>query len=70
MQRLSKGKPTFPDLTPGEGNEMSETPILEGFEPLIGEHCETTALKRALDYHGLATSLTGIASFLALAMLN
>ncbi len=70
MQRLSKGKSTFPGLALDEGNEMSETLIVEGFEPFAGKHCETTALKRELDYHGLATSLTGIASFLALAMLN
>ncbi len=70
MQRLSKGKPIFPGLTLDEGSEMSEMPILEGFEPFVDKHCETTALKRVLDYHGLATSLTGIASFLALPMLN
>jgi hypothetical protein len=35
---------------------MAEKLILEGFKPFIGKHCETTALKRALDYHGLALS--------------
>ena len=49
---------------------MSKTLILEGFEPFIGKHCETAALKRVLDYHGLATSLNGIASLLAPLMLN
>lgn len=29
---------------------------LEGFKPFIGKHCETTALKRALDYHGFYLS--------------
>ena len=35
---------------------MAEKLILEGFKPFIGKHCETTALKRALDYHGLTLS--------------
>jgi len=35
---------------------MSERLILEGFEPFVGKHCETTALKRVLDYHGLSLS--------------
>ena len=35
---------------------MSERVKLEGFEPFVGKHCETTALKRALDYHGLSLS--------------
>jgi hypothetical protein len=30
--------------------------ILGGFKPFVGKHCETTALKRALDYHGLTLS--------------
>lgn len=30
--------------------------MIEGFTPFIGKHCETTALKRALDYHGLPLS--------------
>ena len=30
--------------------------MLEGFEPFVGKHCETTALKRVLDYHGLPLS--------------
>ncbi len=49
---------------------MSETLILEGFEPFAGKHYETTALKGVLNYHGLVTSLSGIASLLAPAMLN
>ena len=35
---------------------MIERLVLEGFEPFIGKHCETTALKRALDFHGLPLS--------------
>jgi hypothetical protein len=35
---------------------MADKLILEGFKPFIGKHCETTALKRALDYHGLNLS--------------
>jgi hypothetical protein len=35
---------------------MAEKLILEGFKPFVGKHCETTALKRALDYHGLNLS--------------
>jgi len=35
---------------------MSERLVLEGLRPFIGKHCETTALKRALDYHGLSLS--------------
>jgi hypothetical protein len=35
---------------------MAEKLILEGFKPFIGKHCETTALKRALDYQGLNLS--------------
>jgi hypothetical protein len=35
---------------------MAEKLILEGFRPFVGKHCETTALKRALDYHGLVLS--------------
>jgi len=35
---------------------MAEKLILEGFKPFVGKHCETTALKRALDYHGLTLS--------------
>jgi len=31
---------------------MSQKIKLEGLKPFIGNHCETTALKRALDYHG------------------
>ncbi len=49
---------------------MSETLILEGFVLFVGKHCETAALKRVLDYHGLATSLSVIASLLAPLMLN
>ena len=30
--------------------------MLEGFKPFVGKHCETTALKRVLDYHGLSLS--------------
>ncbi|MFH1775045.1 MAG: BtrH N-terminal domain-containing protein [Chloroflexota bacterium] len=35
---------------------MSDRLILGGFEPFIGQHCETTALRRALDYHRLSLS--------------
>jgi hypothetical protein len=38
------------------GVNMAEKLMLEGFKPFIGKHCETTALKRALDYHGLDLS--------------
>jgi hypothetical protein len=27
--------------------------MVGGFEPFAGKHCETSALKRVLDYHGL-----------------
>jgi len=30
--------------------------MVEGLKPFIGKHCETTALKRVLDYHGLSLS--------------
>ena len=30
--------------------------MLERFKPFIGKYCETTALKRVLDYHGLSLS--------------
>ena len=30
--------------------------MIEGFKPFIGKHCETTALKRVLDHHGLNLS--------------
>jgi len=35
---------------------MPEKLMIEGFEPYVGKHCETTALKRVLDYHGLNLS--------------
>ena len=35
---------------------MTERLLLEGFNPFVGKHCETTALKRVLDYHGLSLS--------------
>ena len=35
---------------------MAERLVLEGFKPFIGKHCETTALKRVLDHHGLNVS--------------
>ena len=35
---------------------MAEKLILQGFELFAGKHCETTALKRVLDYHGLSLS--------------
>lgn len=35
---------------------MAERLILQGLEPFVGKHCETTALKRGLDYHGLSLS--------------
>lgn len=30
--------------------------MIEGFEPFVGKHCETTALKHVLDHHGLDLS--------------
>jgi asparagine synthetase A len=38
------------------GIRMSEEIVLEAFKPYIGKHCETTALKRVLDYHELSLS--------------
>ncbi len=35
---------------------MPERLMLDGFRPFVGRHCESTALRRALDYHGLALS--------------
>lgn len=35
---------------------MPERLMLEGFELFVGKHCESTALKRVLDYHGLSLS--------------
>ena len=35
---------------------MAEKLMLKGLKPFIGKHCETTALKRVLDYHGLSLS--------------
>ena len=35
---------------------MPERLIVEGFEPFVGKHCETSTLKRVLDYHGLYLS--------------
>jgi len=35
---------------------MKERLILEGLRPFVGKHCETSALKRALEYHGLFLS--------------
>jgi len=35
---------------------MPERLMLDGFEPFVGKHCETTALKKALDYHKLSLS--------------
>ena len=35
---------------------MSERLVIEGFEPFVGKHCETSALKRVFDYHGLCLS--------------
>ena len=35
---------------------MPERLILEGFKQFVGKHCETTALRRVLDYHGLSLS--------------
>jgi hypothetical protein len=35
---------------------MGGKPMLEKLKPFIGKHCETTALKRVLDYHGLSLS--------------
>ena len=35
---------------------MPERLMLDGFEPFVGKHCETSALKRVLDYHRLSLS--------------
>ena len=35
---------------------MPERFVIRGFKEFVGKHCETTALKRALDYHGLSLS--------------
>jgi len=35
---------------------MAEKLVTKGLEPFIGKHCETTALKRVLGYHGLSLS--------------
>jgi len=35
---------------------MPERLMLEGFKQFVGKHCETTALKRVLDYHGIYLS--------------
>ena len=35
---------------------MAERLMIQGFEPFVGKHCETSALKRVLDYHGLSLS--------------
>jgi hypothetical protein len=35
---------------------VAERLMVEGLKPFVGKHCETTALKRVLDYHGLSLS--------------
>ena len=35
---------------------MTAKILTERFKLFSGKHCETTALKRALDYHGLSLS--------------
>ena len=35
---------------------MAERLMVQGLQPFIGKHCETTALKRVLDYHGVSLS--------------
>lgn len=35
---------------------MAESLMVEGFRSFIGKHCETTALKRVLDYHEFSLS--------------
>ncbi len=35
---------------------VAERLIIEGLKPFVGKHCETSALKRMLDYHGLSLS--------------
>ena len=35
---------------------MAERFMVQGFEQFVGKHCETTALKRAFDRHGLSLS--------------
>ncbi len=35
---------------------MAERLMTEGFKPFVGKHCETSALKRVLAYHGLSLS--------------
>ena len=35
---------------------MADKLMIQGFRQFVGKHCETTALKRALDRHGLSLS--------------
>ena len=35
---------------------MVERLIVQGFKQFVGKHCETTALKRVLDRHGISLS--------------
>ena len=35
---------------------MAERLMVQGFKEFIGKHCETTALKRVLDRHGISLS--------------
>ena len=35
---------------------MAERLMIEGLKPFVGKHCETTALKRVLEYHGFSLS--------------
>jgi hypothetical protein len=35
---------------------MAERLTIQGFEPFVGKHCETSALKRVFDRHGLSLS--------------
>ena len=35
---------------------MAERLVIQGFKEFVGKHCETSALRRVLDYHGLSLS--------------
>ena len=35
---------------------MLERLVIQGLKEFAGKHCETSALKRVLDYHGLSLS--------------
>ena len=35
---------------------MAERLMVQGFKEFVGKHCETSALKRVLEYHGFSSS--------------